>query len=29
LSNVHLTLLNKFGIKETKFADSNGLISEL
>ena len=29
LANVHLTLLNKFGIEQEKFADSNGLISEL
>jgi hypothetical protein len=29
LANVHLTLLNKFGIEQDKFADSTGLISEL
>jgi len=29
LSNVHLTLLNKFGIEQEKFADSNGMFSEL
>jgi hypothetical protein len=29
LSNVHLTLLNKFGIEQDKFADSTGTISEL
>jgi hypothetical protein len=29
LANVHLTLLNKFGIEQEKFADSNGTISEL
>jgi Protein of unknown function (DUF1552) len=29
LANVHLTLLNKFGIEETQFADSTGIISEL
>jgi hypothetical protein len=29
LANVHLTLLNKFGIEETQFADSTGMISEL
>jgi hypothetical protein len=29
LANVHLTLLNKFGIEQDKFADSNGMISEL
>jgi hypothetical protein len=29
LANVHLTLLNKFGIEQTKFADSTGMISEL
>jgi hypothetical protein len=29
LSNVHLTLLNKFGIETTKFADSTGMFSEL
>jgi hypothetical protein len=29
LSNVHLTLLNKFGLEQEKFADSNGIISEL
>ena len=29
LSNVHLTLLNKFGIPQEKFADSTGMISEL
>jgi len=29
LANVHLTLLNKFGIEQDKFADSTGMISEL
>jgi hypothetical protein len=29
LSNVHLTLLNKFGIPTEKFADSTGMFSEL
>jgi hypothetical protein len=29
LANVHLTLLNKFGIEQKKFADSTGIISEL
>jgi hypothetical protein len=29
LANVHLTLLNKIGIEQEKFADSNGLFSEL
>ena len=29
LANVHLTLLNKAGIEQTKFADSTGTISEL
>src|SRR5262245_15626290 len=29
LANVHLTLLNKFGLEQEKFADSNGMISEL
>ena len=29
LANVHLTLLNKFGIEQTTFADSTGVISEL
>jgi hypothetical protein len=29
LANVHLTLLNKFGIETEKFADSNGIFSEL
>jgi hypothetical protein len=29
LANVHLTLLNKFGIEQEKFADSNGMFSEL
>ena len=29
LANVHLTLLNKFGIEQEKFADSTGIISEL
>ena len=29
LANVHLTLLDKFGIEQTTFADSTGLISEL
>jgi hypothetical protein len=29
LANVHLTLLNKFGIEQDKFADSTGVISEL
>ncbi|HET9215369.1 MAG TPA: DUF1552 domain-containing protein [Terriglobia bacterium] len=29
LANVHLTLLNKFGIEQEKFADSNGIFSEL
>jgi hypothetical protein len=28
-ANVHVTLLNKFGIEQAKFADSNGLISAL
>jgi Protein of unknown function (DUF1552) len=29
LANVHLTLLNKFGIEQGKFADATGTISEL
>jgi len=29
LANQHLTLLNKFGIEQTKFADSTGTISAL
>ena len=29
LANVHLTLLNKFGIEQTEFADSTGMVSEL
>ena len=29
LANVHLTLLNKFGIEQSAFADSTGVISEL
>jgi hypothetical protein len=29
LANVHLTLLNKFGIEQNTFADSTGMISEL
>jgi hypothetical protein len=29
LANVHLTLLNKFGIEQAKFADSTGMFSEL
>jgi hypothetical protein len=29
LANVHLTLLDKFGIEQRSFADSTGLISEL
>ncbi len=29
LANVHLTLLNKFGIEQDKFADSTGMISAL
>ena len=29
LANVHLTLLDKFGIEQTEFADSTGMISEL
>ena len=29
LANVHLTLLDKFGIEQTTFADSTGLITEL
>ena len=29
LANVHLTLLNKFGIEQAKFADSTGMISAL
>ena len=29
LANVHLTLLDKFGIEQTSFADSTGLITEL
>jgi hypothetical protein len=29
LANVHLTLLNKFGIGQDKFADATGTISEL
>ncbi|HEX4998687.1 MAG TPA: DUF1552 domain-containing protein [Terriglobia bacterium] len=29
LSNVHLTVLNKFGIEQNKFADSTGTFSEL
>jgi hypothetical protein len=29
LANVHLTLLNKFGIEQEKFADSTGMISQL
>jgi hypothetical protein len=28
-ANVHVTLLNKFGIEQPKFADSTGLISAL
>jgi hypothetical protein len=29
LANVHLTLLNKFGIEQASFADSTGMIAEL
>jgi hypothetical protein len=29
LANVHLTLLDKFGIRQTSFADSTDVISEL
>jgi hypothetical protein len=29
LANVHLTLLNKAGIEQAKFADSTGIISAL
>jgi hypothetical protein len=29
LANVHLTLLNKFGIEQDQFADATGMISEL
>jgi hypothetical protein len=29
LANVHLTLLNKFGVEQDKFADATGTISEL
>jgi hypothetical protein len=29
LANVHLTLLNKFGVEQDKFADSTGMISAL
>ena len=29
LANVHLTLLDKFGLKQTSFADSTGTISDL
>jgi hypothetical protein len=29
LANQHLTLLNKFGIEQAKFADSTGMISQL
>ena len=29
LANQHLTLLNKFGIEQDKFADSTGIISAL
>jgi len=29
LANVHLTLLNKFGIEQKTFADSTGMFSEL
>jgi hypothetical protein len=29
LANVHLTLLNKFGIKQTTFADSTGVILDI
>jgi hypothetical protein len=29
LANVHLTLLNKFGVEQDKFADSTGIISAL
>ncbi len=29
LANVHLTLLNKAGIEQDKFADSTGMISAL
>ena len=29
LANVHLTLLDKFGVQQTSFADSTGVISEL
>jgi hypothetical protein len=29
LANVHLTLLNKFGIEQSAFADSTGMISEI
>jgi hypothetical protein len=29
LANVHLTILNKLGIKQDKFANSTGIISEV
>jgi hypothetical protein len=29
LANVHLTLLDRFGIRQTSFADSTGVISDL
>jgi len=29
LANVHLTLLQKFGIEQEKFADSTGTFSEI
>jgi hypothetical protein len=29
LANVHVTLLQKFGIEQSAFADSTGVISEL
>ena len=29
LANLHLTLLNKFGIEQDKLADSTGVISAL
>ena len=29
LANVHLTLLNKAGIEQTRFADSTAMISEI
>jgi hypothetical protein len=29
LANLHLTLLNKMGIEQDRFADSTGMISEI